>query len=96
MTNDERSWNFVTSHGVALMEVFRDPNATVRQISERVGVTERQAHRVLGDLVATGYLTRQRVGRRNTYRVNESQPMRHPAVAERCVGELLSALVTPR
>jgi hypothetical protein len=88
-----RSWNFVTSHGVALIEISRDPNATVREISERVGVTERQAHRVLGDLVAAGYLTRSRVGRRNSYCVNEGQPMRHPAVAAHLVGELLSALV---
>jgi DNA-binding transcriptional ArsR family regulator len=90
-----RTWNFVTSHALALIEVYRDPNATVREISERVGVTERQAHRVLSDLVSAGYLTRRRVGRRNSYRVNEGQPMRHPAVAAHCVGELLSALASP-
>jgi DNA-binding IclR family transcriptional regulator len=90
-----RTWNFVTSHGVALIEVFRDPDATVREISERVGVTERQAHRVLGDLVSAGYVTRHRVGRRNRYRVNESQLMRHPAIAGHRIGELLAALAPP-
>jgi DNA-binding MarR family transcriptional regulator len=90
-----RTWNFVTSHGFALLEVYRDPNATVREISARVGVTERQAHRVLSDLVSAGYLTRRRVGRRNSYFVNEAQPMRHPGVAAHRVGELLSALAAP-
>jgi DNA-binding transcriptional ArsR family regulator len=90
-----RTWNFVTSHGVALIEVYRDPDATVRELSERVGVTERQTHRVLSDLVSAGYLTRRRVGRRNTYRVNEAKPMRHPAVSAHRVGELLSALAPP-
>jgi DNA-binding MarR family transcriptional regulator len=86
------SWNFVTSHALVLIEVYRDPNATVRVISERAALTERQAHRVLGDLVAEGYLTRSRVGRRNAYSINERQPMRHPAVAAHHIGELLSAL----
>jgi DNA-binding MarR family transcriptional regulator len=91
-----RRWNFVTSHGVVLIEVFRDPNATVREISERVGLTERQSHRVLGDLVAEGYLVRERVGRRNAYRINEAQPMRHPTVAAHRIGELLAALAPLR
>ncbi len=92
MPEPRRSWNFVTSHGFVLLEVFRDPQATVRAISERAGLTERQAHRVLGDLVTEGYLMRERVGRRNIYRINEDQPMRHPTVASHRVGELLTAL----
>jgi DNA-binding MarR family transcriptional regulator len=94
MAESGHSWNFVTSHAVVLIEVYRDPNATVRVISERAELTERQAHRVLGDLVAEGYLTRRRVGRRNAYRINESQPMRHPTVSAHRIGELLSALAS--
>jgi len=85
-------WTFLTSHGSVLLEVAREPDATVREIAERAGLTERQAHRVLADLVASGYLQRQRVGRRNHYRVDAAQPMRHPSIADRRVGELLSAL----
>jgi DNA-binding MarR family transcriptional regulator len=97
VAESRRSWTFVTSHGFALIEVYRDPDSTVREIAQRVGVTERQAHRVLGDLVAAGYLTRERVGRRNTYRVDESQHMRHPSVAAHRIGELLSTLApSPR
>jgi DNA-binding IclR family transcriptional regulator len=90
-----RSWTFLTSHGVVLIEVFRNPEATVREISERAQLTERQAHRVLGDLVTEGYLMRERVGRRNRYRVNETQQMRHPAIAAHRIGELLAALAPP-
>jgi predicted ArsR family transcriptional regulator len=64
----------------------------VREIAERAGLTERQAHRVLADLVADGYLQRERVGRRNHYRVDHGRPMRHPSVSDRRVGELLEAL----
>jgi DNA-binding IclR family transcriptional regulator len=75
-----------------LVEVARTPDATVRDLADRAGLTERQAHRVLGDLVEGGYVERERVGRRNRYRVNERAPMRHPSVATHHVGELLQAL----
>jgi len=85
-------WTFLTSHGVVLLEVTRAPGATVRVIAERAGLTERQTHRVLADLVHDGYVTRERVGRRNQYRVDDSLPMRHPVVDAHRVGEFLAAL----
>ena len=85
-------WTFVTSHGVLLLEVSRRPDATVKELASRSGVTERQAHRVLGDLVEEGYVVRTRVGRKNHYRVNSEQPMRHPAIAAHRIGALLAAL----
>ena len=86
------AWTFLTSHASVLLEVAREPQATVREIAERAGLTERQAHRVLADLVDGGYLERQRVGRRNHYRVDRARPMRHPSVSDRRVGELIEAL----
>jgi DNA-binding IclR family transcriptional regulator len=75
-----------------IIEVSRAPDATVRELAVRSDLTERQAHRVLADLVEAGYVERRRVGRRNQYRVNEEQPLRRSSVADRRVGELLSAL----
>ena len=82
----------MSSHGAVLIEVARHGDATVREIAEQAGLTERQAHRVLADLVAEGYVTRERVGRRNRYRVHRGQPMRHPRLAHLRVGELLAVL----
>jgi DNA-binding IclR family transcriptional regulator len=75
-----------------LVEVARTPDATVRDLAERAGLTERQAHRILGDLVEGGYVERERIGRRNRYHVDESAPMRHPSLATHRIGELLDAL----
>ena len=86
------SWTFLTSHGFVLLEVTRAPGATVREIAQRSGLTERQTHRVLADLVEARYVLRQRVGRRNHYRVDDSLPMRHPILAGHRIGELLTAL----
>ncbi len=82
----------MTSHGVMLIEVARTPAATVRELADRAELTERQAHRVLSDLVEGGYVERERVGRRNRYRVNESAPMRHRSLASHHIGELLQVL----
>ncbi len=86
-----RPWTFLTSHAVALVEVHRTPNATVRELAERMGLTERQVHRVLDDLVADGYVVRIRVGRRNQYSIDPAGAMRHRSVAHHDVGELIAA-----
>jgi len=89
---DEHGWAFITSHAAILLEVHRHPEATVRELAAAASLTERQAHRVLADLVASGYITRTRVGRRNVYRVDEDRPMRHRTVAHHQIKELLTAL----
>jgi DNA-binding IclR family transcriptional regulator len=86
------AWTFLTSHASVLLEVARVPDATVRDIATRSELTERQAHRVLADLVEGGYIERERHGRRNHYRVNAALPLRRKSVADRRVGELLDAL----
>ncbi|HZT92464.1 MAG TPA: winged helix-turn-helix domain-containing protein [Gaiellaceae bacterium] len=91
----EHDWAFITSHAAILIEVRRNPEATVRELADGAGLTERQAHRVLGDLVDAGYIERTRVGRRNQYRINSSQPMRHRSVRHHRVDDLLAAL-SPR
>jgi DNA-binding MarR family transcriptional regulator len=85
-------WTFVTSHAVVLLEVAQAPDSTVRELAERAALTERQAHRVLADLVDDGYIDRERVGRRNRYRVNPSRPMRHPSLRSQKIGDLLDVL----
>jgi predicted ArsR family transcriptional regulator len=74
------------------IEVAQRPDATVRQVADAAGITERQAHRVLADLVDDGYVHRERVGRRNRYRVDKRRPIGPPSEPGRLVGELLKAL----
>ena len=87
-----RSWIFLTNHAHVLLQVAHRPDATVREIAARVGITERAAHRILADLVAERYIERERVGRRNRYRVDPSRPLRHAQLSHLQVGALLSAL----
>jgi predicted MarR family transcription regulator len=88
-------WTFLTNHAHVLLAVSRDPNARLRDVAATVGVTERAAQAIVADLEAGGYLRRTRVGRRNQYTVNGAGHFRHPAEADRQIGDLL-ALFAPR
>lgn len=87
-------WTLLTNHGHALLSVARDPDMTLRQIGDCVGITERAAHRIVSDLVDAGYLEKRREGTRNQYRVRPDVPMRHPLVEDHWVGEVLAVLVS--
>ena len=91
-TTDRPRWTFLTNYGHVLLCIARDPDARLRDIAVSVGITERAAQAIVGDLVDDGYLAKSRTGRRNQYEVHSEAPMRHPASAGHSVGELLSAL----
>ncbi len=86
------TWTFLTNHGHVLVCIARDPGIRGRDIAEQVGITERSAQAIVGDLVEAGYVQRTRVGRRNHYVVNLDLPVRHPVEQPHRVGELLDAL----
>lgn len=79
MSNFGRRWTFFTNHFHVLLVVARHPDARLRTVADEVGVTERAAHRILGELAEAGYLTVMKRGRRNHYRLNEDTRLRHEA-----------------
>lgn len=89
---ESNSWHFLTNHAQVLLCIENNPDARMRDIAETVGVTERAAQRITNDLVEADYLTRERIGRRNRYRINRKARMRHPAQREHSIGELLGLL----
>lgn len=85
-------WSFLTTHAQVLVCIARDPGVRLRDIGERLGITERTAHRIVTELSAAGYITRERDGRRNRYTVNTEIPMPDPIAPGQSVGELLGIL----
>jgi DNA-binding MarR family transcriptional regulator len=85
-----RGWTFLTNHAHVLLAIARDPTARLRDVADTVGVTERAAQAIVADLEAGGYLQRTRVGRRNHYTVNPAGHFRHPAEADRRIGDFLA------
>ena len=87
------SWTFLTNHAHVLVVVAADPDARLREIAARVGITERAAQLIVGDLESYGYLSKERVGRRNRYEVHPGGRFRHPAEAEQTVDALIAIFV---
>jgi hypothetical protein len=86
------NWTFLTNHAHALNCIAADPDVRLRDVAAQIGITERAAQLIVGDLVEAGYLTRIRVGRRNRYEVHPELPLRHPIEQDHEVGVLLEAL----
>ena len=85
-------WTFLTNHAHVLVLLDRDPDMRIRDLAREVGITERATQRIISELVESGYLTRRRQGRRNTYTLHGDQPLRHPLESSHTVDELLRAV----
>lgn len=90
--NDYHRWRFVTNHAHVLEALRTDPTLRLRDVASIVGITERTAANIVGDLEQAGYLTKTRDGRRNRYQVHEELPLRHPQHRHRTVGDLIRFL----
>jgi hypothetical protein len=93
--DSDHAWRFVTNYAHVLVCIAADPNARLRDIAERVEVTERRAAQLVRDLEEAGYLTKTRTGRRNRYDVHDELPLRHPQHRHHTVGELIHFLRDP-
>ena len=92
MATTAPKWTFLTNHGPLLLSIAEEPGLTLREIGERIGITERAAHRIVAELEASDYLSRQRNGRRNHYTINPHLPLPDAVARERQIGDLLGVL----
>jgi DNA-binding MarR family transcriptional regulator len=88
-SDDRSSWTFLTHHARVLLEIARDPDVRLRDIATSIGITERAVQGIVSDLHQAGYLTRERVGRRNRYSIDPEQRLRYPTEADIPVGALI-------
>ena len=93
-TGRQPTWVFLTNHAHVLLSIARDPDTRTRDIADQVGITERASQRIVSDLLAEGYLTRTKVGRRNRYQINRRGHLRSPAFQNLEIGPLLDLLNT--
>jgi DNA-binding MarR family transcriptional regulator len=85
-------WTLLSNHGHVLICLANDPHMRLRDVASVVGITERAIQRIILDLEQADMLTREREGRRNRYRINATQPLRHPMEQHKTVGELVEAV----
>jgi hypothetical protein len=84
-------WSFLTNHARALLFIAEHADARLIDIAAAIDVTERTAYGIVADLTTSGYLMKERAGRRNRYQVQEHLPL-DDVIGEPTVGELLALL----
>lgn len=86
-------WTFLTNHSHVLVCLASDPLMRMRDVAEKVGITERAVVRIVGDLERAGAVHKTREGRRNRYVVDLNLSLRHPIESHRTIGELLAPIL---
>lgn len=90
MTAETRpTWTLVTSHGLVLVYVALNGEATIREISREIGLTERRVMEILRDLKEAGHISIERQGRRNIYSLTENATFMHPKLKHIYVNDFL-------
>lgn len=88
-----RRWTFLTNHSHVLILLNTEPDLVLREIAARVGITERAIQQILSDLENEGFIEREKIGRRNHYRVKLDHYLRHPIESHCKIADLLSLIV---
>ena len=89
---DLPSWTFLTNYAHVLIAIDRNPELRQRDIAHAVGLTVGAVQKIINELERGGYLSHEKVGRRNRYQINPDLPLRHPLENAHNVGELLESL----
>ena len=84
-------WSLWTNHARTLLLIARNPEARLRDLASDLGVTERTAYEVVSQLIEAGYLIKEKIGRRNRYRIQTDLAM-PGATNGRTLGEFLEFL----
>ncbi|MEX2533204.1 MAG: helix-turn-helix domain-containing protein [Nitriliruptoraceae bacterium] len=87
------TWTFLTNHAHVLVCIAQDPDSRLAAIAQRVGITERAAHRIVHDLITAGFVTAIKVGRRNHYAIDVDRPLRHPVESQHLLRTVFAPLL---
>jgi len=87
--SNEPGFTYLTNHTHVLVALNADPESRVRDMAAAIGITERAVQRIIADLEAVDVLEREKLGRRNIYRIHRQARLRHNLEAHCTVGGLL-------
>ncbi len=87
-----KKWNFLSNYGLVLTHLFQNSNATLREIARGTDLTERAVYQIVRELEEHGFIGKKRVGRRNTYTVNEGAILSFPVYRDLNIAQMVSEL----
>jgi DNA-binding IclR family transcriptional regulator len=86
-------WSFLTNHARVMLCIAHDPGLRLRDIAATLGITERSAYGIVTDLTTSGYVVKEKDGRRNRYQIQAHLPVGESIARKRTIGEVLELLV---
>jgi DNA-binding transcriptional ArsR family regulator len=89
---NRKKWTFLSNHGRVFTHLAKNPQVTIQTLAYRSGLSLRAVSDVLDDLEEAGYLTREKMGRANRYRINPAKTLRHRLEKNKTTGDLLLGL----
>lgn len=85
-------WTFLSNHGHVLFLLCKHPDLRMRDIADKVEITERAVQRIIHDLVEEGHLIVSKEGRRNHYEPVLEAHLRHPLESGITIGQFIAGL----
>lgn len=96
MPGRNNNWYFITNHASVFFYLSRKPNATIRQVSDDLGLAERTITGILADLRRNGYVESRKKGKQNVYILHTERPMRKKGESDYSLQEFFSTLPKKR
>lgn len=87
------SWTFFSNYAHVLICIVREPTIRLRDIADKVGITERAVQKIVFELEEAGAIEKHREGRRNHYSVDLSFPLRHEVEHHIAIGDILKPIM---
>jgi sugar-specific transcriptional regulator TrmB len=84
--------NFLTSHGEVLLSIADDSEVRQRDIALNLGITERRVYGIVNDLTKSGYLIKEKHGRRVRYHIQDRFSLPEALIQDRTIGAVLGVL----
>lgn len=87
-----KKWNFLSNYGLVLTHLFQNREATLREIARGADLTERAVYQIVRDLEEGGFIQKTKVGRRNTYKIDEMEIFRFPVYGDINIAQMITEL----
>jgi hypothetical protein len=88
-----QNWTLMASHGTVLFFLAAHPEATIRQVANALSLTERRVSQIVNDLAEADMLWKEKIGRRNSYEINQEARFPEPTMAGLPLGSFVKVLM---
>jgi predicted transcriptional regulator len=83
-----KKWNFLSNHGLVILHIVQNPQATLREIALSTGLTERAVYQIVRELEEGAFIRKRKVGRRNAYTLDRQAILNHPVYSQVTIADV--------